>query len=194
MSVLTLGKIEFRIDELPEEINFGGEHTLAVRKFPGGGIDVQALGSFEDDISWSGVFRYQDAKDRLLAVGQMRINANPVALKVSFITRTVIVKSFKYKYINDFYIPYEIVVQPLVNCTVNGSGVQSVPIVNSASSTATTSQNTENTYRVVQGDTLWGIAAKFYRDGSKWPVIAQINNIKNPKGLQIGTLLKIPKI
>jgi nucleoid-associated protein YgaU len=35
-----------------------------------------------------------------------------------------------------------------------------------------------NTYTVVKGDTLWGIAKKYYGDGSKYPQIKEKNKAK----------------
>ncbi|KNF10055.1 phage-like element PBSX protein XkdP [Gottschalkia purinilytica] len=47
------------------------------------------------------------------------------------------------------------------------------------------------TYTVKKGDTLWAISKMFYGNGNKWNVIAQKNNIKDPKKLAIGTRLVI---
>jgi len=48
------------------------------------------------------------------------------------------------------------------------------------------------TYVVKRGDTLSSIAAKFYRDASKWRKIADANGIRDPKNLKIGQKLRIP--
>lgn len=47
-------------------------------------------------------------------------------------------------------------------------------------------------YTVKKGDTLQKIAAKFYGDSRKWKVIAKRNDIKNPRKLKVGMVLKIP--
>lgn len=47
-------------------------------------------------------------------------------------------------------------------------------------------------YVVKKGDTLQGIAHKFYKDTSKWRKIADANNIKHPKLLKVGRKLVIP--
>jgi LysM repeat protein len=47
-------------------------------------------------------------------------------------------------------------------------------------------------YTVVAGDTLWGIAIRYYGDGNLWPGIADTNGITDPRSLQIGTTLRIP--
>ena len=48
-------------------------------------------------------------------------------------------------------------------------------------------------YLVKKGDTLWDLADKMLGNGSKWKEIAKLNGIKDPRSLQIGTKLKIPK-
>ena len=49
-----------------------------------------------------------------------------------------------------------------------------------------------NYYTVVRGDTLWGIANKFYGNGSRYPEIAKANNISNPDLIHAGQKLLIP--
>lgn len=49
-----------------------------------------------------------------------------------------------------------------------------------------------NYYTVVRGDTLWGIAQKFYGNGSRYPEIAKANNISNPDLIHAGQKLLIP--
>lgn len=46
-------------------------------------------------------------------------------------------------------------------------------------------------YTVRYGDTLWGIAQKFYHNTSYWTEIARWNNIPVPNLLQEGTVLKL---
>ena len=40
--------------------------------------------------------------------------------------------------------------------------------------TKTTASDSKNSYTVVEGDTLWGIAEKSYNDGFKWKEIAKV--------------------
>ena len=49
-----------------------------------------------------------------------------------------------------------------------------------------------NYYTVQRGDTLWGIAKKFYGNGSKYPEIAKANNISNPDIIHTGQVILIP--
>ena len=46
---------------------------------------------------------------------------------------------------------------------------------------------------VQKGDTLWELADKYYGDPFKWDLIAEVNNITNPRDpLPVGTVLQIP--
>lgn len=50
------------------------------------------------------------------------------------------------------------------------------------------------TYTVKKGDTLWDLARKYYKNPYRWPSIADRNGVKNPRLLQIGTRLVIPRL
>ncbi len=52
----------------------------------------------------------------------------------------------------------------------------------------------QRTYTVAQGDTLWGIAKKFYGDGGQYTRIAAANStaVKNPNLIYPGQVLTIP--
>lgn len=47
-------------------------------------------------------------------------------------------------------------------------------------------------YRVQSGDTLWGLAERFYGSGRRWTEIAKANGIQADAGLQAGTIIRIP--
>ena len=47
-------------------------------------------------------------------------------------------------------------------------------------------------YRIRWGDTLWDIAAAFYRNPWLYPRIARFNNIRNPDRIISGTTIRIP--
>lgn len=53
-------------------------------------------------------------------------------------------------------------------------------------------QSSGQTYTVVPGDTLWGIAQRFYGNGSLYTKIASANGIANPNLIYSGTVLTIP--
>ena len=60
--------------------------------------------------------------------------------------------------------------------------------------TQVSNTDNQNSYTVVEGDTLWGIAEKSYNDGFKWGVIAKANNISDASGLEKGMKLTIPTL
>lgn len=47
------------------------------------------------------------------------------------------------------------------------------------------------TYKVVSGDTLWAICKKYLGDGSRYPEIAKLNNIKNPNLIYPGQVIRL---
>ncbi|KZS73496.1 lectin [Mycobacterium kansasii] len=49
-----------------------------------------------------------------------------------------------------------------------------------------------NSYTVVSGDTLWGIAERFYGDGNKYQALVDANAIPNPDLIHPGQVLTIP--
>jgi hypothetical protein len=48
------------------------------------------------------------------------------------------------------------------------------------------------TYTVRRGDTLSAIAARLLGKASRWPEIAKLNGVRDPRRLQIGQVLRIP--
>lgn len=48
------------------------------------------------------------------------------------------------------------------------------------------------TYKVKKGDTLYGIARKFYNNPRKWRDILEANNLRSERDLRIGMMLVIP--
>ena len=47
-------------------------------------------------------------------------------------------------------------------------------------------------YTVIRGDSLFGIAQRFYGDGNTFPIIAQANGIADPDRIFPGQVLVIP--
>lgn len=48
-------------------------------------------------------------------------------------------------------------------------------------------------YKIVKGDSLWGIAVRAYGDGYKWTDIAEANELVNPNLIHSGNKLEIPR-
>jgi nucleoid-associated protein YgaU len=57
-----------------------------------------------------------------------------------------------------------------------------------------TSPDLEKTWVVRRGDRLSAIAAAVYRDVDAWRAIAKANDIQDPRALQPGTVLTLPRI
>lgn len=57
---------------------------------------------------------------------------------------------------------------------------------------AATPAATPRTVTVKQGDTLYAVAGATLSDGARWPEIASLNGITDPRKLQVGAVLKIP--
>lgn len=49
-------------------------------------------------------------------------------------------------------------------------------------------------YEIKKGDSLWSIAAEEYGDAAQWRPLADINNIRNPRLLEIGREITIPPL
>lgn|GEM_PF-4361075 len=203
--MLQLGTLIFNIDDYPEELPLGGSSLISIEKYPGGQKSIQDFGAFDDPISLKGTFTFFDgtttAIDRANAVDTMWRAGQPVQLTVASLSpRWVQITAFKPTYKNDYLVDYEITLEPLTSQDPNAIlyGQPSTVASSTTSSTADTTTTTaptvtpQQTYTVVDGDTLWGIAANLYGDGSQYTKIATANNIKDPSNLPIGTVLVIP--
>lgn len=49
------------------------------------------------------------------------------------------------------------------------------------------------THTVVEGETLWSIAEKFYNSGYNWVTIAKENKLENANSIEAGQVLSLPK-
>lgn len=210
--VLSIGGVQFQLIEQPDTLPIGGEQAVNIIKFPGGNVNVQALGAFEDTISFAGTFWYEGALSRALQLDAFRIRGNEVLLKWANIARYVIITKFTPTIYNAEWVEYSITLQPTrssntliataatpVNTkpsTVQAEADTVVPAVNNSGKT-TTAPTTQQAvrYRVQSGDTLWRIAQKFYgkSNGAKYTLIATANNIDNPNEISIGQSLIIPQ-
>ncbi len=52
--------------------------------------------------------------------------------------------------------------------------------------------SSERTHVVRKGETLWGIAASHLGNGNRWKEIANLNGVRDPRKLKIGTTLRMP--
>lgn len=56
------------------------------------------------------------------------------------------------------------------------------------------SPDVEKRFTVRRGDALWSIAAQLYRDPSQWRTLARANGIEDPRSLEPGTQLLVPRL
>jgi nucleoid-associated protein YgaU len=200
--LLYVGTAGFTQDDLPEEMPLGGKQSYVQRQFPGGNVQVQTLGGFDDDITWSGEFFGPNAWSRAQAIDKYRISGQEVLIKYKSITKYGIVSSFKPTYMNNGRVPYTITITPTRNANSMAS-VGSTPVHIHTSSIKSTSVNTTSskhtqpatrskTYTIKRGDTLWGIAYKEYGKGSLWTKIKAANPKIVPTDLKTGTKINIP--
>lgn len=63
--------------------------------------------------------------------------------------------------------------------------------VSTTKSRDSSSKITPKTYKVKEGDTLWGIAKREFGDGERYKDIAELNKISNPDLIQIGQELRL---
>lgn len=106
--LLTLGDVTFQDFEIPETINFGGAQMLVTHKFPGGARIIDAMGSDDAEISWSGRFRGAAAEMRARQIDQLRRDGKPLTLGWSSLLFVVLIGEFRAEYRQPFEIPYSI--------------------------------------------------------------------------------------
>ncbi len=201
--MIKLGNFTFDIDDYPSSIQMGGTSKVSISKFIGGHKSIQMLGNFLDTIKLKGTFRFNGAVDKMDQINDLWFGHSPLLLTVpGFSPRYVIITSFKPVYYNDIQIDYEIELEPVDSDNVDAI-IYAPPSVNSSSSTtsSTTSSSSsssvptvhpQKTYIVKSGDTLWGIASKYYGNGALYTKIVSANNIKNSSLIFPGQKLIIP--
>jgi hypothetical protein len=120
---LTLG--DFTFDgtfECPQVIPGGGNQTLVNHDEIGGVRVVDAMGAFDNDISWNGTFIGITAEDRVKYLNGLRKAGNQLKLAYSTFQFLVVIKSFTWNFKPNFFIDYEIV------CTVIADQTQPINI------------------------------------------------------------------
>jgi hypothetical protein len=117
---LVLGDFVFQDMEIPENIGFGGDQRLSIKKLVGGVRVIDAMGTDPRPIEWSGYFfptqDGQSALDRALTLSQMKDAAQPVALSWDELYLMVYIRSFEPDY-RFARIPYKIVCDVLQDLT-----------------------------------------------------------------------------
>ena len=150
----------FTLNDLPQEISQGSEQVLAVHKYVGGGIDIQTLGAFKDPVSWSATFTYNDnsgntALKRAQTLNAMNIQGDTCTLIIGTMHQNVIIHKFTYKYVNDYYVPYEIELLPIEQMS-GQSSTSSTTATSSSSTTTTATSGATTTITVAAAETTLG--------------------------------------
>jgi hypothetical protein len=70
--------------------------------------------------------------------------------------------------------------------------IQTPPPAQAAQERANVAASAERTHTVAKGETLWGIATAMLGKGQRWGEIATLNNIRDPRTLKVGQVLKVP--
>jgi hypothetical protein len=98
VSGVVLGGILLRGFEVPEQISFGGAQRLAVHRLPGGSRVIDAMGSDDREITWSGMMIGPEAADRARALDGLREAGQAVSLVFGDMAYNVVVASFEAAY------------------------------------------------------------------------------------------------
>jgi LysM repeat protein len=149
ISDTTSSGVAFTLNDLPEKVSQGVEQQIAIHKYVGGGLDVQLLGAFEKPITWSANFLYSDnsgnsAIQRAKTLEAMCVQGNTETIRIGKYSTNVVIKEFSYDYINDYYVPYSINLQPTGQLAIQ-SATSALATSSSASSSTTTTSNSTTT-------------------------------------------------
>ncbi|MCB8881711.1 hypothetical protein ACELLULO517_15795 [Acidisoma cellulosilytica] len=121
---VTIGGIGLASTEVPEQIPWGGEQAVSVKRLPGGGKVVDVLGAYERDIQWSGLFSGTNAVSRARSIDALRKAGKQITLVWGTFSRTVVIKTFEpdYKSIG-YLIPYSITLEVITEQDSNPTSI-----------------------------------------------------------------------
>ncbi|MDT7953408.1 MAG: hypothetical protein RQ966_18040 [Acetobacteraceae bacterium] len=112
---LCLGDVVFSDFEIPETLAFGARQRLVIHELPGGGRVVDAMGSEDAPIQWTGVFAGQQAVDRVRLLEQVVRSGTRQLLIWGPWRFYVIVQEFIAEVTSSFWIPYRIQLCPVAD-------------------------------------------------------------------------------
>ena len=91
-----LGPVVFAGHEVPSRISIGGAHAVVIHRLPGGGRVMDAMGSDDGAIGWSGYFTGPIATTRARVVDAIRRAGETVGLSFGDYAFNVVVVHFEY--------------------------------------------------------------------------------------------------
>jgi hypothetical protein len=137
ISTLTLdtpnGSFVFTGAEVPQKITFGGSQLLDVQKMIGGRRRVNALGSDDDPLAWSGWFLFASASSRARFLDSIRRGGFQCTLSWDVFRYQVVLAQFHADYEKPYKIPYNLRFEVVEDQTQT---VDSVPAITPAQSMA----------------------------------------------------------
>jgi LysM repeat protein len=164
-----------------------------------GNPTYQDMGVNEKKLTFSGSIIGSDAWTQAETLESLMDQGLPQTLGYGPIQRKIRINSLNPKFIRFDRVDYDMditIIPPKSGYNAPQQPTSTVTLPSRASPAATSTksiaQYMDKTYKVKQGDTLWGIAQRLLGDGSKWTIIAKANGITNPKSLQIGQVIKYP--
>lgn len=115
---LVLDDLTFSRYEVPQNIVFGGEQSLAVHELVGGKRIVDAMGRQDKTLDWSGIFVGENASERARYLNYLRVAGTQHELTWGEYWYSVIVKSVELDYHRAYEIPYRISCVVLEDLTI----------------------------------------------------------------------------
>jgi hypothetical protein len=112
VSYLLFGPVLFQDFELPASITWGGAHSLAIHRLPGGARIIDAMGRDDADITWSGIFSGEDASFRARALDLMRAEGSVWPLTWDSFFYSAIIARLDIDHRRPNWLPYRI------SCTI----------------------------------------------------------------------------
>jgi hypothetical protein len=122
---VTLGGIEFEAAEVPEKVNYGGDHLIGVQQLVGGARQVNPMGFSNSDINLEGLIQGELAPIRSKAFDLFRITALPLIFTYEQNLYEVILKNYTPVSLPGFKIQFNmtlLVVKDFTNPFNSGSG------------------------------------------------------------------------
>jgi hypothetical protein len=106
--LVTLGSFSFQSMEVPDFIEIGGKHSLAIKKYVGGQRVIDAMGRDDAALTWRGIMLGPTAESRMLELDAIRASGQNVTLAFGTMSYTGVVSEFTGKYRRTNYVEYTI--------------------------------------------------------------------------------------